>query len=83
VKGSARREEAGAACRTTVPAPDACPRCQGTRQVDRGEDEFGVVMAPCEACCCAICGDPTTDTAPVCAFCDIAEETSAKRRSDR
>jgi hypothetical protein len=40
-------------------------------------------MAPCEACCCAICGDPTTDTAPVCAFFDIAEETSAKRRSDR
>jgi hypothetical protein len=76
VKGSARREEAGAACRTTVPAPDACPRCQGTRQVDRGEDELGVVMAPCEACCCAICGDPT-DTAPVC-----AEETAAKRRGD-
>jgi hypothetical protein len=38
-------------------------------------------MAPCEACCCAICGDPT-DTAPVCAFCDIAEETAAKRRGD-
>jgi len=65
----------GRPCASHGPTEDdahGCGRCMSTRKQIAGEDEFGEVLIPCDACCC-LCGDFTGDGSP-CAVCQSERE---------
>jgi len=68
----------------TVPPPTPCPQCDGTRVGSMtwlGGSASNWRHNPCPECCCTTCGR-ATDTPPVCARCDIADDAAAVRRAD-
>ena len=66
-----------------APEPTACLTCCGNRVVPRpsSRSRIGYYWVPCFRCCCQCCGD-TTETAPLCARCDIAQDAAYERRQD-
>ena len=69
----------------TAPAPTVCRFCGGEETMPVIEMRGNVVevakVLPCPFCCCDICGQPT-DTPPVCARCDIADDDRYRRLRD-
>jgi len=64
--------------------PSPCARCEGTRVGSMrwgGGSAGNWIPEPCPDCCCEVCGD-TTETAPLCARCDIAQDAAYERSQD-
>ena len=59
-----------------VPEPTVCPNCKGEGKF-YGRRHWWY----CPACRCDVCGD-TTETAPLCVRCDIAQDAAYERRQD-
>lgn len=65
-----------------APAPAVCQVCDGDQAVVASEIDGMILLEPCPACCCHVCGDPT-DTPPECDRCWLAADVAAERRADR